>query len=145
MTPPLTFRRWLVDTLERSLASLVQALLVFVPTVSGAWDGDVGKALIGATFPAVGAVILAAVSASFPPPASWALDAVLRTVRTFVVTVLSAMIADGVDLFDVTVWRSAALAGLMAAATVVKALIARRVAGTITPASLASENFAVAA
>lgn len=131
------FRSWLVDALERAFASLVQALLVFVPLLFGVWDEALGRTMLAAGFAAVGAVLLAVLLAPVPKPRSWLGDAVFRVVRTFLVTVLSLALASGFDLFSVSGWRSVLLAGLVSALAVVKAFLAKLIPGTITPASFA--------
>lgn len=139
MTPPLTFRTWLVDTLERAFFSLVQALVVFLPLLVGEWGTDLARAILAAGFVAVGSVVLNALTARMPTPASFAADALLRIVRTFAVTVLSLTLATGFDLFSLTAWRTAGTAGLVAVAALVKALAARWRPATITPASFARD------
>ena len=143
MTPPLTFRRWAVDALERAGSTFVQALLVFLPIVFvGEWTEDGWKALVAALLPAAGSIILAAVSVPFPAPDSWLVDVILRVVRTFVVTAAGLFAADGFDLFDGNAWRGVVISSLMAALAVVKGLIARGEPNTVTPASLAPERLA---
>lgn len=138
MTPPLTFRSWLIDTAERSLVSLLQAVLLFVPTIAGAWNASVLTALAIAGFQAVGAVLVSALATLAPPPTTWALDTLFRVGRTFLVSVLSLATAAQFDLFSAEAWQAATIAAGMAALTVAKALFAGRQPGRITPASLAS-------
>lgn len=135
--PAPTLSTWVRDTAERALSSFVEALAVMLPTLVGAWNVGVWKTILVATFPAVAAVILAAVTRTFPAVKSLPLDIVFRIVRTAVATVASAAAADGFDIFDVTAWRTAGLAGLMAAAVLIKSLVAARKANTLTPASFA--------
>jgi methyl coenzyme M reductase beta subunit len=59
-------------------------------------------------------------------------DILERTVATFVVTVLGLATADGVDLqnaLDLSNWKTWATAGVIAAFTLVKGIIASRVNG----------------
>ncbi len=132
-----SFRSWLVDALERAFASLVQALLVFVPLLFGVWDRALGRTMIAAGFAAVGSVILAALLAPIPSPRTWRADALFRVVRTFLVTVLSLALATGFDLFSLSGWRTVLLAGLVSVLAVVKAFLSKLIPGTITPASFA--------
>lgn len=143
MTPPLTFRRWAVDAAERALSTFVQALLVFLPIVAaGGWEEPGWKAVAAALLPALGSVILAALSIPFPAPSSWLLDVILRTVRTFLVTAASLFAADGFDLFSGDAWKGVAISSAVAALAVVKGLIAKAEPNTVTPASLVPERIA---
>lgn len=138
MTPPLTFKTWARDAAERALSTFVQALVVFLPLVAaGQWDEPGIRAIAAAALPALGSVILAALSIPFPAPSSWLLDVILRTVRTFVVTAASLFAADGFDLFNGDAWKGLAISAAVAALAVVKGALARSKPNTITPASLA--------
>ncbi|MGW1979230.1 holin [Streptomyces sp. NPDC001889] len=53
------------------------------------------------------------------------LDTVERTIGTYVVTLLGLLLADGVDLTDMSALRAAALASIPAALSVVKAAVGR--------------------
>lgn len=142
MTPAFTLRRWLADTFERSVTTLVQALLVFLPTLT-AWHADTWKAIVAASLPAVAAVLLSAISVAFPTPSSWIVDAVFRVLRTFAGTILAALAAGAFDLFSADAWRAVFLASLMAAASLLKTIIARRVSNTVTPASFLPLHYAI--
>lgn len=67
---------------------------------------------------------------------SWAVDAAERVVMSFALTFLGAVLAAGNTSINLTTVHAAALAGFVAALTVVKSLIASFVPGTISPASL---------
>lgn len=142
MTPAFTLRRWLADTFERSVTTLVQALLVFLPTLT-AWHTDTWKAIVAASLPAVAAVLLSAISVAFPTPSSWIVDAAFRVLRTFAGTILAALAAGAFDLFSAGAWRAVFLASLMAAASLLKTIIARRVSNTVTPASFLPMYYAI--
>lgn len=127
---------WLRDTGERLLATLIQSLLVFVPMLMGPWNVELGQAILAACFPAVMNVLLISLTRA-PKPQNATLDLFVRMGRTFVVGAAGALLADGVDIFDGSVWRAAALGGLLAVAALAKGSYALAKPHTVTPASLA--------
>jgi hypothetical protein len=137
----MTFNKWLRDTTERAMVTFVQAIIVFLPVLlAGHYDSSAIKAIVAAVIPAVGSVVLNAVTAFVPSPATFSLDLAYRGVRTFVITVLSAITGGGFNLFDVTAWRALGLAALMAVAVLLKGAVVKKFAAAqpMTPASLAA-------
>lgn len=139
MTPPLTLRRWLTDTAERSVASFLQALLVFLVTFPTAFELASWRAPIAAALQAAAAVLLSAIAVVFPPPRSWLVDTVIRTARTFAGTVLAAIAGGAFDLYHLDGWRTTIAAALVATLATFKAHVVRdSTAAGISPASWVS-------
>ena len=69
---------------------------------------------------------------------AWQRDTAERTVATYVQTFLGLLVAGWAsDAVDLALIESAAIAAVPAALAVLKAAIARKVPGTMSPASLA--------
>lgn len=140
-----TFKLWLLDTAERAGSTFVQSLITFV-LIAGQTQHSEGwvKAVVAAVFPAVGSVILNAVTTlTLPVITNYWADVAIRVGRTWVATVLGAALADQFDLFEVSGWKAAAIAGITAALVVVKSEIAKRRTVSdgrlpLTPASFAT-------
>lgn len=128
--------RWLLDTFERAGASFVQGVAVFLLTYSAAWDLAAGKALILAGLQAGAAVVLSILALPFPSPGSWFVDAAFRTTRTFLGTIMAAIVAGSFDVFTSSGWHAVFAAACMAVVANFKARVAKfgEVAGT-SPAS----------
>lgn len=145
MTAMTSFKLWLIDTAERAGSTFVQSLIMFV-LVAGQTDHSEGwtKAVIAAVFPAVGSVILNAVTTlTLPEITSYWVDVSVRVGRTWIATVLGAALADQFDLFQTSSWKAGAIAGMGAVLVIIKSELARRLtdkkAGIpLTPASLAT-------
>jgi hypothetical protein len=136
MNTTITLKTWVLDTIEKAGITALQALLVLIPTVQ-VWDNATYKALVAAGIFAVLNVFKQALTFWIPTPKSFVLEVVVRALWTFGISILGVATAGGVfDLFSATAWRAAAVGGLMAAAAVVKGLIARRVSGPLSQASL---------
>lgn len=145
--PPFSWALWFKDTFERATSTLVQVLipLLILVVQSGRVDP---KALVTAAFAAVGSVLLAAIPALVPKNLTYWPDVALRLGKTIVITSLSLLLADQVDLFDGTVWNGVWVAIGTAVLVFVKAEVAKRLgdaargritgAPQITPASLAT-------
>lgn len=67
----------------------------------------------------------------------WLRDTAERVVATFLQAFLAALLAGPLDLVSVGTLRAAALGGIAAALSVIKAALATRLPGTISPASVA--------
>jgi len=138
-----SLKLWLVDTAERAGSTFVQALIMFL-LVAGQTDHSEGwtKAVIAAIFPAVGSVILNAVTTlTLPTITNYWADVAIRIGRTWIATVLGAALADQFDLFQTSSWKAAAIAGMGAVLVIIKSELARRstdkrVGVPLTPASL---------
>jgi hypothetical protein len=136
---PFDVKLWAKDTAERALTTFVQAIIVFIPALlTGPKDPGLGMAIVAAVFPAVGSVLLSSVNRFLPIIKNYYLDLFVRSMRTFVATILGSVIASATDVFDPSKVRVLALAAGMAALAIVKGALAERfVKNTITPASLA--------
>ena len=66
---------------------------------------------------------------------TWLRDTFERTASTYIQTLLGLVLAAGVTSWDVSTLKAAALAAVPAALAVIKAALAARVPGTISPAS----------
>jgi hypothetical protein len=72
--------------------------------------------------------------------AQWLRDAAERIVMTFVAAFLAALgPLDWANITDLSVWQAAGAAGLVAAVTAVKTIVAAAVSGTLSPASLVKD------
>lgn len=137
----MTFKQWLLDTLERAGSTLVQSAIVFFLAAQGTDGVGNWKAIFAALFPAVANVILNALTYKVPLIKNFWGDLCYRVARTFLVVFLGAMVATTADLFDVDVWQAAAVAGGAAVLAVIKAEISKRLRpSTITPASLVTND-----
>jgi len=68
---------------------------------------------------------------------SWLIDMAERAAFTFLETFLALVLASGTDWLDLSALRSAGIGALAAALAVIKAAIASRTTGDVSPASLA--------
>lgn len=66
----------------------------------------------------------------------WLLDTAERAVFTFIEAFLAVMLVTGTDWLNLSALRAAGISAIAAAAAVIKAAIASRMAGTISPASV---------
>jgi hypothetical protein len=131
----MTLDRWIRDTGERMIATFIAAVITWLlaaPELAAGWV----EVLVAASIPPVLVVLSSALPALTYTGPVWWIDAVVRVGRSFAQGFLGALLA-GEFVLDVSTVQAAALAGALAAAAAVKALIARNVDGTITPASLA--------
>lgn len=126
---------WIRDTGERMLATFAAAAVTWLlagPALDASWV----QALAAAVIPPVLVVLSSALPGLVYTGPVWWIDATVRVVRSFLQGFVGALIADTMVL-DVSFWQAAALAGALAAWAAVKSIIAAKVAGTISPASLA--------
>lgn len=134
----MTFKTWAKDAAERIGSTLLQ---VFLPILLAAFQSDqsdIGMIALAALFPALGTAILAVLSVAMPPIKNYALDVTFRLARTIAAVFAGAWASDEFDVLDYTGWRAIFVAAGTAAFVFLKAELAKRKAGTITPASLAS-------
>lgn len=134
----MTFHTWFVDTAERALTTLVQAAVVYMLAASVS-DSTFWSGLITACVIALANVLKSAIAGwAIPTDLPFALDVLIRTGLTFGTALLGAIAsADWLDLIDQGWWTHLCYSAAIAALAVTKALLARHVTGTITPASLA--------
>jgi hypothetical protein len=137
----MTFRAWAVDTAERVISTFIQSAIVFVLAADGL-DASRWQAFVAATIPAVLGVVKGALTTWMPQSQNFRIDALIRTLWTFALSVLGLIAADGFDLLDADAWTIALTAGATSALAVVKAFVARPRPDTITPASLAPASLA---
>lgn len=131
------FAVWIKDTGERAISTLIQSVIVYLLAAQASDYGN-WKAIISAAFPAVGTVLLNALTFRLPLIKSYPLDLTFRIVRTFIVTVLGAILADvSFDLFQATGWRLMFIAGGSSVLVLIKSELAKHKAHTLTPASFA--------
>lgn len=133
----MNFTRWLHDTAERVLSTLVEATVIFLLAAVATGD-EVLAGLATACVIAVANVIKAALTAWIPTPATFYGDLFVRAVWTFLISVCGALASvSWLELIDLNWWQVTLRSASVAALAVVKALFARSRAGTLTPASLA--------
>jgi hypothetical protein len=137
-----TWKVWLVDTGERVLTTMVEVAIVYV-LAAQAIDGAFWRGLVVALVTGVVNVIKAALTYKIPKPRSWALDMMVRALWTFVISLLGALASAGwLDIISMEYWKMIALAGATSVLSMLKSLIAKQRANTITPASLAPASAA---
>ena len=133
-----TVTAWFRDTAERVGLTFVEAIITFAVLSGGlslSWETVIGSGAVTAAL-----VVLKQAVFSFTPPTvagNLFLDTVQRVAWSAIQGAITVAAADAFDWTDGSAWKAAGAAGLMAALTLVKALIASRRQGTITPASLA--------
>lgn len=76
---------------------------------------------------------------------AWIRDTAERVVFTYLEAVIGLLIANGAGIITLDGARAAAVAGIPAALAVLKAAIAGRVPGTVSPASVVKDPNLVAA
>lgn len=74
------------------------------------------------------------------PATAWWRDMLERAVSTWIQGFLGMLIASGMTDLDVSVLASAAFGALPAALSVIKSTLARKVPGTVSPASVATPS-----
>lgn len=132
---------WLRDTGERVLRSVIAAVIAAL-VLTGPLNLTAAKGLLFVAITAGLTVIKTALAALIPngPPAgvfgtaSWAVDAFERVLATFIEVGIAALLTGG--SYDVSGLRTAALAGVGAAVSLLVSLIAAPVPSPISPASL---------
>jgi hypothetical protein len=134
----MTFQLWLKDTLERALSTFVLfglTLLAGGAALDISFAHQMATAGLAAAFVVVKQAFEAGNPPSFPNPY---LDALARAGWSFVQAAFAVLVAAGSGWLDVSVWQGAIVAGVAAAASVLKGLIAVKAQpDTITPASFA--------
>lgn len=133
----MPFGTWLKDVFEKSLSTFVQFGLTLL--IAGqAIDMSFAHQLATAGLAAVWVVVLNAIPAlALPNEPPWA-DVAARAGKSFLQAVLALVVAAGSGWLSVSVWQGALIAGVVAAATIVKgALAIKAKPDAISPASLA--------
>lgn len=132
----MTVEQWIRDTGERAISTWAQSAVVWL-LAADRLGVDWLPALVASTVPPVLVVLMSAIpNLTYSGPVWWK-DALCRIVRSAVQGGLGALIAAGPDLVELRTWQVAGIAAATAALTAAKTIIARRVPGTVTPASLA--------
>ncbi len=134
--PAWSFDLWLRDTTERVVSTFLQyaALWLLAMPTTGA---GVVTSLLAACLPPVFVVLMSALPGLTYRGTRWWADALCRIARSGAQGALGALIVTGpLDLVHVTAWQTAALAAGGAVLTALKSEVARRISGTLTPASL---------
>lgn len=133
MTPAL----WLKDVFEKSLSTF---LLFGVTLLAAGTQVDISFAhtLATAGVAAVFVVVLNAIpSLALPASPPW-MDVAGRAAKSFLQALIAIVVAAGSGWLDVSVWQAGLIAGIAAAASVIKGSLAiRAVPDSISPASLA--------
>lgn len=134
----MTFRLWLKDTLERSLSTFVLFGLTLL-AAGQALDISFAHQMATAGIAAVFVVVKqAAAAGNLPSFSNPYFDALARAGFSFIQAALAVLIAAGSGWIDTSIWQGALVAGVAAAASVLKGAIAVKAQpDTITPASLA--------
>ena len=128
---------WIVDTVERVATTVIEVAIVYC-LAAQAIDGAFWRGLIVAVVSGALNVIKAAMTAKIPKPRNWALDMMVRGLWTFVIAMFGSLItASWFDLINLEYWKMIALAGGTTALSMLKSVVARSRANTVTPASLA--------
>lgn len=134
----MTFKLWLKDTFERAASTFVLfglTLLAGGAALDISIAHQMATAGVAAAFVVVKQAMFAGNPPSFPNPY---LDALARAGWSFGQAVIGVFVAAGSGWIDVSVWQAGLVAGVAAAASVLKGVIAiKRSPATITPASLA--------
>ena len=133
----MTFGVWLKDVFEKSLSTFVQFALTLI--IAGqALDMNFAHELETAGIAAIWVVVLNMIPAlTLPAVPPW-MDIAGRAAKSFLQAAVSVLVAAGFGWLDVSVWQGALVAGVVAAATVVKGAIAlKAVPDAISPASVA--------
>lgn len=121
------FKAWAADTADRALSTLVQSAILFVTMAMK--EGTPGiEAVLAAFIPPVFTVILSAIPKLTPTLTNRWLDILFRIARTFLVTSIGVVVADGFDLLQASSWTAALLLGGSAVLVLVKAELAKWVA-----------------
>lgn len=131
----MTIDQWIRDTAERVAATFVASAITWL-LAAQAFGANWVEALVVATVPPILAAVMTAIPGLVYTGPVWWIDALVRAVRQAVQAACSVLLAAESGVADLSVWRGAAITGGMAALAVLKALAARRIAGTLTPASL---------
>lgn len=140
MESTMTLKTWLVDTAEKAGSTLVEAALVYA-IAAQAIDSEFWKGLVVAVVIAVTNVLKQALTTWMPQPKDWRLDMITRALWTFLVSAVGSLASvTWFDLINLTFWRGVTFAGLTAAASVLKSVVAKQKPSTITPASLVSKS-----
>ena len=136
----MNFTRWLHDTAERVLSTLVEATVIFLLAALATGD-EVLAGLATACVIAVANVVKVALTSWMPTPTTFYGDLFVRAVWTFLISVGGALASvTWLELIDLAWWQITTRSAAVAALAVVKALFARNRPGTVTPASLVSDR-----
>lgn len=133
----MTLSAWLADTFERAASTFIQFALTLL--IGGqALDISFAHQLATAGIAAFFVVVLNALPSlnfSFAPDSLQ--DMLARAAKSFVQAMLAVVVAAGSGWISVTMWQTALVAGVVAAATIVKAWLATHMKQpTLTPASV---------
>lgn len=131
-----TFKQWLVDTGERVGSTLALTAITFLLAAdtidAGFWKGLAATLVVGGVN-----VLKAALFSWMPVLQVWWQDAAVRVLWTFAIVGSGQFVStEWLDLISVDFWQGVAVAGGTAALTLLKTIIAKRVGGDLSPASL---------
>lgn len=129
--------RALINLAERTGMTYLEAFITLL-LAAGSLNWSIVQVAGVAAIPA-GLTVVAVGVPQVGEGLPFAIDLVLRSVRTFVVTFLGFLIAMPVFSFDWTAWKAAAIAAVPAALAVAKGLLASTVGNktaALLPASL---------
>lgn len=135
----MTLSLWLKDVFEKSLSTFVLfavTLLAAGQAINESFAHEMATAGIATIFVVVFNAIPALALPAEPP---WA-DIAGRAAKSFLQAALALVIAAGSGWIDVSVWQGGLIAGIAAAASVIKGAIATKKSGTISEASLAKAD-----
>lgn len=134
----MTFQLWLKDTFERAFSTFVLFGLTLLAAGTQV-DLSFAHTLATAGLATVWVVVLNAI----PSLSLWAnptplQDVLMRASKSFMQACLAIVIAAGAGWISIDVWQGGLIAGITAAASVLKAFVAERTrTDTVTPASFA--------
>jgi hypothetical protein len=133
----VTFGTWLKDLFEKSVSTFIQfglTLIIAGEAINMSFAHEMATAGIAAIWVVVFNSVQVLALPELPP---WA-DVLARAAKSFSQAALAVLIAAGSGWLEVSVWQGALIAGVVAAATVLKgALAIKAVPNAISPASLA--------
>ncbi len=131
----MTIKQRFLDLCERVGTTFLEALVVWLLAADQIDKLDY-KILFAAAVPAAFNVVKVFLTSWMPQPTNWLLDMLVRVAWTFGLGVSGAAATGGFDIYSVSAWHALIVGAGMAAGAVLKALVAKRISNTITPASL---------
>lgn len=124
-----------LDLAERVGTTFIQSLVVWLLAAESIDTLDI-KILLAAAIPAGINIVKVFLTSWMPQPTNWLADMLVRVGWTFGIGVTGAAATGGFDIYSVSAWQAVFIGAATAAGAVLKALVARRLSDTITPASL---------
>lgn len=129
---------WIKDTAERVVSTFIGFALTLL-AAGDALDMSIPHQLATAGVASIFVVVMNALpSLNFSYAPGTVQDILARAAKSFLQAAVALLVAAGSGWLDASVWQAAGVAGVAAAAAILKSWIAsRRPANTVTPASFA--------